>query len=273
MAAQRDPYESPAIRAFATELEAWRTQAGLNKTELAERLGYTPQYLGQLEAAKNIPSKEVARDLDTFFQTNGVFMRLWKLINDTRHLAALPPGFPDFVQREAAASMMYIFAAMVIHGLFQTQGYAHGLLKGGRSADETEALVAKRMERQEILLRKRPPNLVVIFDEGAVRRMVGGREVMREQYERLIEVAQMPHVTLQIVPSDVGAYEGVMGAFTMLGFDAEPDLVYTEGHAGGELTGHRATVQTYRLSYDLIRGAAMSADSSLRVLYAALENM
>ena len=97
MVAQRDPYDVPAIRAFAAELEAWRTGAGLSKVELAETLGYTPQLIGQLEAGKNIPSKKFAEDADTYFATNGLFVRLWKLINETRHQTALPPGFSKYV--------------------------------------------------------------------------------------------------------------------------------------------------------------------------------
>jgi DNA-binding XRE family transcriptional regulator len=94
MVAQREPYEFPAIRAFATELAAWR--GTMSKVELAETLGYTPQLIGQLEAGKNIPSKKFAEDTDTLFKTNGLFVRLWKLVTDTRHLSLLPPGFPRF---------------------------------------------------------------------------------------------------------------------------------------------------------------------------------
>ena len=86
MVAQREPYEFPAIRAFATELAAWR--GTMSKVELAETLGYTPQLIGQLEAGKNIPSKKFAEDTDTLFKTNGLFVRLWKLVTDTRYLFA-----------------------------------------------------------------------------------------------------------------------------------------------------------------------------------------
>jgi DNA-binding XRE family transcriptional regulator len=68
MPAQRDPYESPAIRAFANELKAWRGSTA--KAELAETLGYTPQFIYQIEAEKNIPSEKFAEDLDTFFKTS-----------------------------------------------------------------------------------------------------------------------------------------------------------------------------------------------------------
>jgi DNA-binding XRE family transcriptional regulator len=273
MVAQRDPYEFPAIRAFAAELEAWRGDAGLSKAELAETLGYTPQLIGQLEAGKNIPSKKFAEDADTYFKTNGLFVRLWKLINETRHTAALPPGFPDFVAREAEASMMYVFEPSVIKGIFQTREYAYEVMKAGRTPEEIEQLVTRRMDRQEILSRPRPPRIVAVFDEVAIRRTIGGREVMRGQISRLIEVAEQPKVTMQIVPSSRGAYAGLPGAFTILGFDDGPDTVYTEGHVGGQVIADGATVREYTLRYDLIRGAAMSADESLKLLREVLESL
>ena len=93
MVAQKEPHESPAVRAFAAELEAWRGK--MTKAELAESLGYTPQFVGQVEAGRNLPSKAFAEDLDTFFNTNGLFVRLWTLIDETRYLAVLPEASPN----------------------------------------------------------------------------------------------------------------------------------------------------------------------------------
>jgi hypothetical protein len=128
------------------------------------------------------------------------------------------------------------------------------------------------MERQEILNRPKPPRVVTVFDEVAVRRVIGSREVMRGQIERLIEVAEQPNITLQIVSASRGTYAGFMGAFDMLGFDNGPPLVYIEGHVGGQLITDAATVREYALRYDLIRGAAMSDDESLKLLYSILES-
>src|SRR4051812_41482281 len=102
MVAQRDPYEFPAIRAFAAELQAWR--GVMTKVELAEVLGYTPQLIGQPGAGKNPPTKRPAEALDPSFETTGLFVRLGKLTPESRHIAALPPGFPKFVELEKQAS-------------------------------------------------------------------------------------------------------------------------------------------------------------------------
>jgi transcriptional regulator with XRE-family HTH domain len=271
MPAQRDPYESPAIRAFANELVAWR--GSMSKVELAETLGYTPQLLSQFEAGKNIPSEKFAEDLDTYFQTNGLFHRLWKLIRDTRHLLRLPPGFSDFLEREAESSTLYAFEFSVIGGLFQTREYAYEVLKIGRSPEEVEPLVDKRMDRKEILARPKPPRIVAVFDDAAVRRMIGGPDVMRGQISHLIELAKRPNITLQIVPGSTGCYAGLCGAFTILSFESGPDLVYIEGQAGGQLISETACVQEHTVRFDLIRGAAMSADESLKLLHDILEGL
>jgi transcriptional regulator with XRE-family HTH domain len=269
MVAQKEPYESPMIRAFAAELEAWRGH--MTKVELAEALGYTPQFIGQIEAGRNIPSKAFAEDLDTFFKTNGVFVRLWKLIDETRHLA-LPRGFPEFLARESQASTMYVFEPSVVKGIFQTREYAYELLKSGRSPEEVEQFVTKRLERQEILDRPKPPRIVAVLDEVAIQRAIGTRDVMRGQVERLIELAEQHYVTLQIVPISRGSYAGLPGAFDILGFNDSPDVVYIEGHVGGQLITDAATVREYTRRFDLIRGAAMSDDESLKLLQSILES-
>ncbi|KAB2340405.1 helix-turn-helix domain-containing protein [Actinomadura rudentiformis] len=258
---------------FGTELRAYREAAGLTRPQLAEQLGYTPQWIGQIEAGRSTPSEDFAKDCDTFFHTNGTFHRMWTWIQLLGRLKVLPPGFPDFLDREAEATMMHIFETMVITGLFQTPEYAYDVLKAGRTPEVIEQLVATRVERQELLDGEDPPHIVAIFDEGAVRRPIGDREVMRGQLRRLIELAQRPNITVQIVPSSKGSYAGLPGAFMVLGFVDAPDVVHVGGHVEAQLIEHTGTVRNYALRFDLIRGAAMSADDSLELLRAILESL
>jgi transcriptional regulator with XRE-family HTH domain len=270
----RDPGtpQSPA-EYFGAELRAYREAAGMTRPQLAEKLGYTGQWIGQIELATSVPSETFAEDLDTFFSTNGAFHRLWGWIKDIGKLQILPPGFPEFVEREAKASVIYTFAAMVAHGLFQTPEYAREVLKEGRTPEEIEQLVATRLERQAILERDDPPQLVAVLDEYAVRRPIGDPAIMREQVQHLIELAQRPNIAMQIVPSSKGSYAGLMGAFTILKFDEEPDVVYLEGHVDGQLIERTSTVRGYALGFDRIRGAAIPTDESLQLLHAILESL
>jgi transcriptional regulator with XRE-family HTH domain len=144
----------------------------------------------------------------------------------------LPAWAQPYVGLEAAASVIRTYQIQIIPGLLQTEGYARALIRQGSAA--TEEQIARRGElrasRQEILRRPDAPQLWVVVDEGALRRPVGSQEVVREQLQYLIEVADHPAVTLQIMPFAAGAHSAMGGPFTILRF-AEPDLadvVYIE---------------------------------------------
>jgi hypothetical protein len=79
------------------------------------------------------------------------------------------------------------------------------------------------MERQALLTREDPPRLWAIMDEAAVRRLVGGRQVMRAQLDRLREAASRPNVTIQVIPFDVGSHPGMDGSFIVLEFPDPAD--------------------------------------------------
>jgi hypothetical protein len=144
----------------------------------------------------------------------------------------LPTWLEPFVGLEAAASFIRTYQIQLVPGLLQTEGYARALISQGSAVTEED--IARRGElrasRQEILRRPDAPQLWVVVDEGALRRPVGSREVVREQLKYLIEVSDHPAVTLQILPFHAGAHSAMGGPFTILRF-AEPDLhdvVYIE---------------------------------------------
>jgi hypothetical protein len=144
----------------------------------------------------------------------------------------LPNWLEPYVGLEAAASVIRTYEVQLVPGLLQTEGYARALIRQGSAASEDE--IARRGElrasRQEILRRPDAPQVWAVVDEGALRRPVGSRDVAREQLQYLIEIADHPAVTLQILPFQAGAHSAMGGPFTILRF-AEPDLqdvVYIE---------------------------------------------
>jgi transcriptional regulator with XRE-family HTH domain len=274
MTDERSYTRDPLVRTFGVILRAHREAAGLSRPQLAAALGCQPGWIEKLETAQKPPSEATADDLDVFFKTPArLFWHMWREIKREGRHVVLPPGFAGFVEREAAASWMYVFECMTITGLFQTRDYAHEVLRAGRKPEDVEELVAKRLERQEILVRENPPHIVAVFDEGVIHRMIGGPEVMREQLRHLIDLAEQPNITLQIVSGTRGSYAGLPGAFTILGFDDAPNVAYVEGHAGGSLIDDRAKAHTYMLRFNLIRGVAMPDDESLSLLRKVLESL
>jgi transcriptional regulator with XRE-family HTH domain len=161
----------------------------------------------------------------------------------------LPSWFEPYVGLEAAASVIRNYEIQFVPGLLQTEGYARALIEHGSAASEEE--IARRGElrasRQEILRRPDAPQLWAVVDEGALRRPVGSAEVVREQLRYLIEVADHPAVTLQILPFRVGAHSAMGGPFTILRF-AEPDLqdvVYIEQLTSALYLDKPAEVDSY----------------------------
>jgi len=125
------------------------------------------------------------------------------------------------------------------------------------TAEEIDERVAARLKRQEVLARDQPPALWVIVDESVLRRPVGGRCVMREQVNRLIDAAQRPHVSVQLISSAVGAHRGLSaGAFAIADFEDAPAVGYQETACQGQFVDRREDVQTLTDCWDtLVREA------------------
>lgn len=138
----------------------------------------------------------------------------------------LPNWFPTYVGLEGAASLIRAYEVQFVHGLLQTEAYAHAVVgRGmkGASPGDIERRVALRLERQKYLLSEGGPEFHVVLDEAALRRPYGDREVMRGQLQHLIEISARPNVRLQIMPFGFGGHAGESGAFTILSFP-ESDL-------------------------------------------------
>jgi hypothetical protein len=145
----------------------------------------------------------------------------------------LPHWFQTYVGLEESAELIRSYEVQFVPGLLQTEDYARAVATAGAPsarAEEIERRVRLRMTRQQILARPEPPSLWLVIDEGALRRPMGGREVMRGQLRRLIELVGLPDITLQVMPFRFGAHAADGGAFSILRFPEQdvPDIVYVE---------------------------------------------
>ncbi|MER6053070.1 helix-turn-helix domain-containing protein [Streptomyces sp. BHT-5-2] len=145
----------------------------------------------------------------------------------------LPGWFQTYVGLEGAASLLRVYEVQFVHGLLQTEEYAHAVVSGGMPdapAADVQRRVALRQERQKLLISERAPQLHCVLDEAALRRPYGGRAVMRGQLKHLIDISERPNVRLQVMPFNFGWHAGESGAFTMLRFPESDlsDVVYLE---------------------------------------------
>jgi len=162
----------------------------------------------------------------------------------------LPQWFRTYVDLESAAALIRTYEGQFVPGLLQTDGYMRAVVHGAHldeSSEEVGRRVRLRMARQTLLTREHPPRLWAVVDEAALRRPVGGREVMRGQLERLIDATKLPNVTLQILPFAGGAHPAMVGSFSILRFtDQElPDVVYLEHLTNAVYLDKRDEVERY----------------------------
>jgi transcriptional regulator with XRE-family HTH domain len=162
----------------------------------------------------------------------------------------LPSWFQAYVGLEETATLIRTYEGHLVPGLLQTADYARAVMVAGltsESDEEIERWLRLRMERQSLLTRPDPPRLWVVVDEAALRRPVGGPDVMRAQLEHLIAATKLPNVTVQVVPFRAGAHAALGLPFVILRFaDPDlPDMVYVEQFASGLWVDKREDVDSY----------------------------
>lgn len=173
-----------------------------------------------------------------------------------------------YVGLEAAASSIRAYEQQVVPGLLETEAYASAMIRAARpdfSAEQVAQRVRVRLGRQSLLTQDDSVDLWVVLDEAVVSRPVGGDTVMRDQLRRLVEMAELPNVTLQVLPFEVGAHAGMDGTFTILSFPepSDPDVVYAENATGGLFLEKRDELQKYSFIFDHIRAAAIRPEESI----------
>ncbi|MFC5182757.1 helix-turn-helix domain-containing protein [Actinomadura harenae] len=263
---------NPACAFFGRELQRMRTRLDLTQEQLASKLGCSPGWVSKMESGKKI-SKDSAEDLDTFFKTDGIFLRMWELSKEIELHAAVPPGFPEYLIYEGTATSCRFFDANLINGLLQTEAYARAVFSANEFPDLAEGLLAERLKRQEIFTKPNAPYCFFVIDEVALRRQVSDKKVMREQYQALIDAAQLPNVSISVIPADTGYHPGLTGSFTVLGLEDGTHVGYTESAGTGMLINERTQVAKYLLRYETLRGYAISVSESLALIRRLLEEL
>jgi transcriptional regulator with XRE-family HTH domain len=223
-------------------LRRLRTEMGLTREEAAEAIRASEWKIHRLENGQVGFKERDIVDLLRLYEVSdpgevAEFVALAREANTPgwwQHYGdVLPQWFRTYVDLEAAAAVIRTYEGQFVPGLLQTDDYMRAVVQGAHLEDSNEEVgrrVRLRMARQILLTTEQPPRLWAVVDEAALRRPVGGREVMRGQLERLVEATKLPNVTLQILPFDAGAHPAMVGSFSILRFpDQElPDVVYLE---------------------------------------------
>jgi len=190
----------------------------------------------------------------------------------------LPDWFQVYVGLEEAASLIRLYEVQFVPGLLQTADYARAVVQLGQpgaAPGEIERRISLRLGRQELLTKPGGPRLWAIVDEAALRRPIGGKEVMRAQLVQLLEATEQPQVTLQVMPFRSGGHAAEAGAFTIMRFPEPdlPDVVYLEQLTSALYLDKRDDVEKYTEVMERLSVEAESPERSVHILSGMLEEV
>jgi transcriptional regulator with XRE-family HTH domain len=243
-----------------------REHRGWSQVDLAKAAKYSKAQIGAIETYERAPTEAFADALDTAFELPGTFARLYVAVRGT----AFPAAFGEFATYEAQAVTLLVFEHAYAPGLLQTEGYAHAVLSHHHNvtADQVAERVAARMARQAVLTREdpAPPVLWVLIDELALHREIGSPDVMRDQLSHLVDVAALPHVTVQVIPRTAGAHPGLDGTFYLAELRDSPTILFASDIRDGTITDEPATVAEVMNRWRYLSSLALPARASLDLI-------
>jgi transcriptional regulator with XRE-family HTH domain len=265
-------------RRLGQELRRLRELKGMTAEEVAERLLVSQSKISRLENGRRSISQRDVRDLCGVYEVEDQRMvdSLMEMAKDSRqqgwwHAFGDVP-YSVYIGLETDAASLRVYDPQVVPGLLQTRQYAEALISGAlpeTAQAEIDKRVQVRLRRQErVSAGENPLRLWSVMDESALRRVVGGPELMRDQLEHLVEQSQLPHVTVQVIPFEMGAHPGINGQYAILEFPdtADSSVVYIEGVTSDLYLEKPNDVQKYSVMYEHLRAQALNVEQSRRLI-------
>jgi transcriptional regulator with XRE-family HTH domain len=261
---------SPTLRhrELATRLRELRKQAGLAVEDAATALMCSSAKISRIETGTRSPLLRDVRDLCDLYRVDPAERDRLMIIAREAKQRGWWHRFDDLaidslIGLEIEAARISAYESCIVPWAFQTEQYARAVIRGilPRIDDRIlEERVTARMTRQELLKTVNPPHLWSLVDESALRRIVGDDRVMREQLSKIVEIAAMPNVTMQIVPFEAGSHPGLDNTFTLLEFDSpvQSPVAYVESLAGTFYLERESEIMRYREVLEHLRACAFS---------------
>ncbi|MEU6717500.1 helix-turn-helix transcriptional regulator [Nonomuraea sp. NPDC046802] len=284
MAGERGP--SLRRRRLAAELRVLRERAEFTGEQAAKRLNWSVSKISRIETCQvGVRARDLAALLDVYGVPAAKQEELFQLARTTARRGwwdtyeSIPTEYANYISLESEASSIRCFSQGLIHGLLQTDDYAHAVIKAAlmpfAPATEIDRRVEIRMTRQKILDRADAFNIWMVLDEAALRRVVGSPEIMKRQCEFLIQRSELPNVTIQVLTSAAGAHPGATTPFSILAFSEvyDPDVVYIETLTSSLWIEDDSEVHRYSLAFDQLRAIAVSPDESAELISQAVQRL
>jgi len=263
---RRSRRNASAMKMVGALLALYREAAGYTQRSLGEVFVVGEQMIASIEQGRRPLKLDLAEQLDELLGTKGA---LAEAVKHMPEVDLVPLWAEEYLDREREAIAISWYEALAVPGLLQTERYARAVFRSRvpvYDEDEIEQLVAKRVERQEILHRKVPPTLSFVIWEAVLRDKLGGPEVYEEQLRHLREYAEMPGIALQVLPLGRTCHAGLDGPFILLETPEHQRLAYMETQRGSQLIADQSEVAILSQKYAMLRTQALNAEDTRDLL-------
>ncbi|MFC9229514.1 helix-turn-helix transcriptional regulator [Streptomyces decoyicus] len=250
-----------AVETVGRQLKLWREAAGMRPAEFGAAVGYGENLIYKIERGVRIPRPEFLDKADEVLGAGGKVAAMKKDVEQARY----PKKVRDLTRWEAETVELGSYENHNLHGLLQTEAYAQALFEMRRPAwpqDEADRLVAARMKRRSIFDRTPAPALTFVQEEVTLRRPIGGRMVLRQQLEHLLEIGQLRNVEIQVMPTDREDHAGMGGRIQLLKFGDGSVVGHSQG-LGNRGISDPKEIRIIELRYGIIRAQALTPRESL----------
>lgn len=274
---------SPTIRRkrLSAALRQLRRDAGMSAEQVARTLGWDPSKISRIESNDwKLPRVADIEHLAGLYGADtGTRQALVTLARQARQRGwweqyrdVLGDALPGL---EAEATRILNYQPLLVPGLLQTADYKRAICRAVSMDDaETERRVQARSARQRILDRDNPPILWAVIDEAALRKPVGGPQVMADQLHHLIGMSWRDTIRIQVLPDAVGAHAGMGGPIVIMDYAVDPSIVYVETDADGDLFLETAAeVSRFVVKFGHVMASAASVEDSREYLQQWLERL
>lgn len=254
--------ESTAVmRAIGRQIRLWREGTGLTQTAFGATIGYSEEMVSKVERGVRAPKPVYLDNADRVLNAEGKISAMKPDLAEVRY----PKKVRDWTKLEGEAVELGGFCCHNLHGLLQTEEYAralYGMRRPAYTEDQIERLTDARMARQAIFERKPFALLTFVLEEVTLRRPLGGAAVLRRQLEHLLEVGDLRHVEIQVMPTDREDHAGMGGELQLLKLKDGSALGYWEGQLASRVVSDPREVQILEMRYGIIRSQALTPRES-----------
>ncbi|MEU0128716.1 MULTISPECIES: helix-turn-helix transcriptional regulator [unclassified Streptomyces] len=250
------------VAAVGRQIKAWREAAGMRAGEFGAAIGYGEDLVYKVEGGRRIPRPEFLDRADEVLGAGGKLALMKRELAEARY----PKKVRDLAKLEAKAVELAAYGNHNLHGLLQTEAYTRALLATRRPAysdEDLERMVDARMARRSVFARDPAPEFSFVQEEVTLRRPVGGTMVLRQQLNRLLEVAQLRNVEIQVMPTCRGDHPGTGGRIQVLKFGDGSAVGRTDNEFAGRPVSDPKQLRILELRYGIIRARALSPEESL----------